>query len=203
MTSVGAGGAASRPPVATRTRVGSRKSPWTPRAGSSWLSWCSRMASGWFLFCRVSARTFALTAANACLAGRRCRPGRPRRRRWRCGRPGSAAAPPAVRQDWIRRCSDRTSTQRAGSASVRRERRVLVSPLVRTDRQTAIDGGTGGVRSGRPSRSTSSQSSAPADLGDDVLGLCVPGEGHPSARSRAKPWHAPILVASHTTLRKR
>jgi hypothetical protein len=53
-----------------------------------------------------------------------------------------------------RLCAERTSTQRAGSA------RVLVSPEARTERHTAMDGGAGRVRSDRPSRSTSDQSSA-------------------------------------------
>ena len=37
---------------------------------------------------------------------------------------------------------------------MRRDRWVLVSPWVRTDRQTAMCGGTGGLAAGSPSRST-------------------------------------------------
>jgi hypothetical protein len=50
------------------------------------------------------------------------------------------------------------STQRLhrqlGRARVRRDRSVLVSPWVRTDRHTATCGGTGGRAAGSPSRST-------------------------------------------------
>lgn len=54
-------------------------------------------------------------------------------------------------------CCQRASTQRVGRASVSRDFRVLVSPLLRTDRQTAMCGGCGGSRSGRPFRKTWSQ----------------------------------------------
>src|SRR5580658_859084 len=57
----------------------------------------------------------------------------------------SAWLPAQARSAW---------TAAAGRPRVRRDRSVLVSPWVRTDRQTAMCGGTGGLAAGSPSRLT-------------------------------------------------
>jgi hypothetical protein len=82
--------------------------------------------------------------------------------RWaeRCSVPGVKTRPvsrqrgPAADRSRSWRCfsSRRASVHRIGKASVRLDLRVLVSPLRRTDRQTAMWGGIGGAASGSPSR---------------------------------------------------
>ena len=49
---------------------------------------------------------------------------------------------------------------RPGNASVRLERRVLVSPVARTDRHTSMYAGTGDIAAARPSRCTCFQRNA-------------------------------------------
>lgn len=58
------------------------------------------------------------------------------------------------------RCVRMASTHRCGMASRRRDFLVVVSPLSRTERNTDMDGGTGGLASGLPIKSTSAHVSA-------------------------------------------
>jgi len=71
-------------------------------------------------------------------------------------RPVSCHSGPAARRDDAchLRCSRSAATALCGKASVRRDFSVLVSPCNRTDRHTAMLGGTGVRASGSPSRST-------------------------------------------------
>ena len=63
---------------------------------------------------------------------------------------------------WLSAQARSAWTATAGRPRVRRDRSVLVSPWVRTDRHTATCGGTGGRAAGSPSRSTWAQRSARA-----------------------------------------